>query len=297
MNIVRQVFQRGLEIRMRDDGKWYFQSVANSGDPAPVDPATITHSFGVRPVLVTERLSNDAERTYLLHADGVRLFGLELSGLKERGPAQYPWFYHAVDLTYVLGAVAYHCERLAELYADVCRRFAWIARVAGLAEDFALFQDLPGVWYEFDALITAARRSYDSARYPLWRAFGNQKGSVPSSFEDALRLCQRVPEGLRSRLEESRSKFYVRLTEYRDCIQHYIPLYFGLSSVHMERLQGGAWVMRALIPDNPETRSRAKFTYNCKTDALTFGWDLTNEVLDVALAIMDALPRNGEGQG
>ena len=53
------------------------------------------------------------------------------------------------------------------------------------------------------------------------------------------------------------------------------------------------WSCCALIPDNPEARSLHKFTYNMDRDALTYGWELCDEVVQVAHAILTSLPESG----
>ena len=44
------------------------------------------------------------------------------------------------------------------------------------------------------------------------------------------------------------------------------------------------------IPDNPEAKSQSAFTFAKGLDALTYGWELSNEIVRVATAIMMAVP-------
>jgi hypothetical protein len=46
-----------------------------------------------------------------------------------------------------------------------------------------------------------------------------------------------------------------------------------------------------LIPDNPEDKSKRKFRYAGKIDALTYGWEIANEIVDVASTIVNAIPQ------
>jgi hypothetical protein len=55
-------------------------------------------------------------------------------------------------------------------------------------------------------------------------------------------------------------------------------------------LTGGIWTCSVLIPDNPEARSAKKFTYKSNIDALTYGWELANEIVDVAYELISATP-------
>jgi hypothetical protein len=58
----------------------------------------------------------------------------------------------------------------------------------------------------------------------------------------------------------------------------------------MQKLDGGVWSVLMRIPDNPEVKSRVAFTFAKGLDALTYGWELTNEIVRVATAIMKAIP-------
>jgi hypothetical protein len=57
----------------------------------------------------------------------------------------------------------------------------------------------------------------------------------------------------------------------------------------MERLDQGPWSARVLIPDNPSARSVEKFLYAKNRDALTYGWEVSNEILEVAMVLLDAI--------
>jgi hypothetical protein len=63
----------------------------------------------------------------------------------------------------------------------------------------------------------------------------------------------------------------------------------------MERTTFGGWMARVRIPDNPEARSKTKFTYGRSLDALTFTHDCAAELLDVTNLIM-ATARAGRPQ-
>jgi hypothetical protein len=116
------------------------------------------------------------------------------------------------------------------------------------------------------------------------------RGSVPSSFPKTLKACNNLPDSLASRLDKSWSTFGKKVTEYRDCLQHYCPIGRELPYAHMQRLQGGVWSTSIWIPDNPEARSQREYRYDSRIDALTYGWQITNEILDVARSIIKEIP-------
>ena len=87
---------------------------------------------------------------------------------------------------------------------------------------------------------------------------------------------------MRDILEESWQVYGERLTDYRDCIIHYTPIDFGMSTANMHKLDDGIWSVMMRIPDNPETKSKSAFTFAKGLDALTYGWELSNEIVRVA---------------
>ena len=94
---------------------------------------------------------------------------------------------------------------------------------------------------------------------------------------------------LAERLASSWSTHGEQVTDYRDCIQHYVPVDFPNSSIHMQKLDNGTWTAQMIIPDNPSTKARAQFTYDKMRDALSYGWEVATEVLEVAEAISEAI--------
>jgi hypothetical protein len=80
------------------------------------------------------------------------------------------------------------------------------------------------------------------------------------------------------------------LTDDRDCIIHNAPIDFGLGTGSMQKLDGSVCSVLMRIPDNPEVKSRAAFTFATGLDGLTHGWELTNEIVRVATAIVTAIP-------
>lgn len=288
--IVRQVYEKGIEIRLGEDGRLYFQSVQIGQSVEVMADPKVT--YGVRRILYTERLSSGEERTWLL-SPAQEILSLELTELSQiatRKGGRIEKAYYGI--WYSAGAICNHCQRLAEAYASICRSFASIP-IEGI-ESVVTFQSTSEPYYEFDALVTAARRSYNTMRHLLWHAFG-EKYSIPGSFEVVLRHCKRLPPGLTDRLNFSWSQFGEKTRAYRDCIQHYVSVIRSIPLAIMTRLPGGLWSTSCWLPDNPEVRSHdlwsdQQFQFSRRIDALTYGWELTNEIVDVAKAILREVP-------
>jgi len=288
MNLVRVIYERGITVRIIGT-EWHVVNLSGSRSEKIDHPALITARYGVQPVVVTQRFGKDKTIDMLLRKTTPASFGLEVTDVRQRVPMTSPAFFKGLNLTYLLQAVQYHCTQLALLYSRNCERYSEFPFAESNDHNIVLFQGEPESYFEFDALVTAVRRAYDSCRYLLWQYFGPGCGHTPSSFHKTLPLCRDLPKHLAERMETSWSTYGEEITEYRDCIQHYVPLDFGNSSIHMEKLDNGAWSARVLIPDNPSAKARGKFLYATKRDALTYGWVVSNEILEVAKAMVDAI--------
>jgi hypothetical protein len=286
------VFERGLEYSNRPNAIQFDQPVTTVEEVI----AQAKSKFNVRPVLLKEQISTgtpmvpqtESWRLFTLQGDPrVDLMWSDLA----MGHAFAPEIMrHQHNLAYVVGAVVYHCKRLADVYSTITLEMVRISSILGHGDSaFVSFGSQLEPYYELDALLTATRRAYDASRYILWNIFGPKKGNVPSNFRKTLPECRKLPPELRETLEQSWQSHGEQLTEYRDCIIHYAPIDFGLGTASMEKLAGGAWSVRMRIPDNPEVKSQAKFTFAKGLDALTYGWELTNEIVCIATAVMNAV--------
>lgn len=148
--------------------------------------------------------------------------------------------------------------------------------------------------FEFESLVTAVRRTYEYARYIIWGEFSGSSNNTPRSFEQTLKSCKKLPQDLQFRLASSWEQYGKKVTEYRDCIQHYVCISGGFPRIRMDRLEGDVWACSALIPDNPEARSHRSFKYDTNIDALQYGWQVTEEILQVTRTILDFLPDSKE---
>ena len=296
---VRFVYEHGVTVQRSTDGAWYFESVEKGSSFPPVNPGDISREYG-RPILTTYRASADDEMTSLLSQTKENLpLDWQLSKLAEGDWENEAIWYDVFNLIYIVGAVIYHCKQLADIYSNICKdyvkRYVNVDLAGSRDEDEAMFGPQPTGYYEFDALITAAKRTYNTTRYILWKVFGPYDVSVPASFEKTLIKCNRLPSALAERLNMSWSRFGKKLTDYRDCIQHYISIDFWSSTVLMKRLQGGVWSTSLWIPDNPEAKSKGKFKFEERIDSLTYGWNVTSEMLDIVSAIKKEVQNRGSG--
>lgn len=290
MEITRAVFEQGVELRLLAN-RWEVSS-APAGEKIvfPTLQAAMTALAPLRPLLVTEKRNFGGDLTLLLRRNGKESFGVCVSGLMNR-PLAADTIYPVYHLQYLLGAVGYHCQQLAELYAQVALRYSEISQIPGHGDksDAGTFGYQTEPYYEFEALVGAARRSYDTLRYLLWQRFGNTKGSTPRSLEALLKTNNQIPEQLQKQLKASWDGYGVLLTQYRDCIHHYVPVDFGLASAFMRRHASRAWTTTIRIPDNPEARSKKRFSFILGRDALTYAWELSDEVLQVVMTTVDAV--------
>lgn len=289
MEPIRVVFQGGIELKCINSN-W----IATSGVPTGgvVYPSLREAALELHPlkiVLITENRGHGESLTLLLQSDGKTVFGVALSDLINRSlPADLIYPIH--DLAYLVGSVSYHCQRLTELYVQISSAFARVTQIpGGFGENgVAMFGYQREPYYELDALIGSARRAFDSMRIPLWYRFGTGRGTRPRSLKKLLEGNLPLPDPLRKRLAASWEEIGVPLASYRDCIHHYMPIDFGLASARMERLEPGIWIAKILIPDNPEARSKKKFTFALGLDALEYSLQITNELLVLSQEVIDA---------
>jgi hypothetical protein len=289
MKISRIVFEKGLELCREEDDSFCLQSIRGLQPRKPL--MELFERYSVRPILLASRHESGDEFTMLLPAKEKRILDVELSQLIQVAITSDIPSLHHFNLTYIIGAVIYHCKRLAEVYSEICRNFASFPIPEENKSDRQILGNQPEPYYELDALITAAIRSYDTARYIIWYFFGLSKGDTPASFSKTLKSCEDLPTKLKDRLEYSWTQFGEGAKEYRDCIHHYAPMARAIPYSIMERLENGAWATSTWIPDNPKIRSQKKFTYDLQIDALTYGWELTDEIVEVTRAIVDAVLR------
>ena len=297
MEPARIIYERGITVG-KVGTEWHLHNLISGGTVRIEQPAVASAAYGVGPIVITEILPDGQGRDLLLCKAKPELYGLKITDVHQLSIRLGLPLYKMVNGIYLLQSAEYHCVQLCKHYSSICEVFCHFQREGLTESSIAFFQGRSEPYFEFDALVTAVRRAYDSCRYLMWQYFGPEKGSVPGSFYKALPLCTSLPVEVSQRLADSWSNFGDEVTEYRDCIQHYTPIDFGLTSVHMEKLDRGAWCVNALIPDNPSARARGKFTYSKKRDALKYGWEIANEILEVTTVLVNAIKaRLGIQQG
>ena len=284
----RLVLERGVILERAGVDHWHFRS---KGAIATADLSTLISELGLRIVRIGFEVAPLLLRDFLAPVTpGQTVLELQVQRLAQDLllSVETPFVAHVTHLAYIAEATTYHCGQLAAQYLTVLDTVTDGGRKLELfSEDFIL-SGATSPYFEFEALITAAVRAYDTARFPLWAAYGHG-GSPPTNFE---RVVERVsaPTPLTAILADA-VEVYNRAKEYRDCIQHYAHFGARLPFSRIQLLKGKVWSAVALLPDNPKTKSYARFLYANQIDALSYGWQVTDGVIGHLTAVVQALPR------
>jgi len=249
-------------------------------------------SYGLRPVLHCKSdIIGDFE--FLRSIETYEPLELQLPAISSptiENMSIHHLYKKASALEYDAGAVLYHCRNLANEYSVVLAQHERIREllhrsIPGYKEpDFMSVGNQNTIYYEFDALLSASRRVYDKIAHLLWQAFigGGSMKHMKEALKDNT-FINSCPQPLATRLEKSWTSVGAKLKDYRDHTQHFGSTDIGLCTVSMERLANNTWRVRARIPDNPVAKSKKKFTYALGHDALTYGWEITNEIMSLAI--------------
>ena len=298
---VRIVFEKGIELRCTREKWWAFQSVSEKNEfiTSEENPEEIPHKlfhsvytkYHVRPILLTSSYSS--EHSMLLPSIPMRILDVELSELDNTNFEDIS-FQHLSNLSYSMETMLYHCKQLAEVYCRICRSFVSFPFNYPKKEDRVILGGNPETYFEFDALVTAVMRLYEVLRYVIWIKFGTPKNHVPRSYGDMLKKIHSqkkdFPSLLFDRLNDNWSRIGDRAKRYRDCLQHNSPLIRGRPYARMSRLDDKVWSAAIWIPDNPEDKSQVKFIYDSEIDALTYGWELTSEMVKLVKMVVSVAP-------
>lgn len=268
----RVVFERGIDLLKEEDGEFRIQSSL----ARPVAELTeVARRYKVRPVVALQEIEGE-EMSLLLPTEG-RLLDIRRSELSQQ-LRQKEIVLHGLNVSYAVGAVCYHCKRLAETCSAICKGYLRILTIQGFTkEKRTTYANQPEPYFEFEALVGAAIRAFEYARPLLWVAFGPEEPglSTPRSFQKTIERCERLSRELRERLNQ----YFEGLKKYRDCIQHNVPIGRWLPYAAMEELADGVWSCWLPIPDNPESKSAKRFEFASRRDALTFGWEVTTQLM------------------
>ena len=158
------------------------------------------------------------------------------------------------DVRYCLQSALYHLNRIIDMYVDKCRLFEELHAdaIRGNTDD-------PRIYFEVDAFLGDARRVYELIRKVLWRHYPTPGKSrwrgIRQTLDDPSKV---IPTQFAELLEQSWTGFGEKLTAYRDCISHYVPLTYHGATCWMSRFDG-RWGATVTLPTNPESKSRAAF--------------------------------------
>jgi hypothetical protein len=248
----------------------------------------------LRPILATETQPT-GDLDLLLSTVGPAL-NIQLSDLYSPPKTDGSLLPRIFALAYDVGATLHHCENLAKVYESIVNSYQRIQAIPGFTKsdsELTTFGYQQEPYYELDALLSAGRRAYDKIGHYVWHAFEGGGGGMPDNMSQLVERLKSCPQPLANHLTSSWLAVGAKLKDYRDCTQHFVSVDIGLGSgiVMMKRLAGDVWRAWARIPDNPEARSRKKFSYALGLDALTYGWEVANEVIALATEAVTAAAR------
>jgi len=176
---------------------------------------------------------------------------------------------------YITGAVVYHCRQLVELYPRTIAHSFESTGARQIDSDRIVLSNQIEPYFEFEALVTAVVRVFETARYLVWRVYGTKSGP-PRNFQGVIEQAQ-FPGEIANKKKEWVNT-YMEAKGYRDCIQHNAHFGARLPFSIAETVSGEYGSLLVQIPDNPEAKSYDRFTYEKKLDALDYGWTLTSRV-------------------
>lgn len=292
--IVRVICEEGITL-VPGDGTWFALHGDWGRSLAIGNGEEFLSRSGLRPIVISERLGSNEASDRLLRFSNRASFGISISEMVQQSLRVFPSFpacpgsHKALNVIYLLQALQYHCIQLCVHYSSICRSYSSIPIEPADRGHHGNFGMGSEPYFEFDALITAIRRTYDALRYLIWQFFGPKQGSLPTSLYKTVPLCESLPESLAALLSESWSSYGEEITTYRNCVQHYSPVNTQLSFIRMQKRDPGIWGAQVLIPDNPSAKSKARFSYAESRDALTYCWRAADEILRVSIAVLEAV--------
>lgn len=200
----------------------------------------------------------------IVDTDGTSLTERATALLLPIGPYVTADFWDESDVRYCVLAMLYHMDHVVNRYVSKCRLFEsdphLKTAIRGNVDD-------PQLFFEVDALISSARRVYESIRKVLWKYYKSGSESRWRSIRTAL-VDDQIPAGIRNSMNESWSTVGEKLTAYRDCVTHYDPLTNGQPTCWMEPI-GDRWGMTVKLPSNPES-GRWSYDFSTGPDALQY---------------------------
>jgi hypothetical protein len=285
------IYEHGIEIKLLNGERCVPALMKGPSDDRFLF-SDFLKKYAIRPVLSFEDFSEGESFIHILSIDGMRSLNLDCTNFRIASSLRASLWHKYLRFLYDIGSVMHHCISLAKCYADLSDDFSRHRSIPGYPADesgHVLFGGRHEIYYEFDALISAARRVYNELKMITWDKFGAGR-DTPKKMDDMLHGVTSMPETVKHRMLASWQQHGARLKDYRDCAHHHTSLDIGNGSALLILLDGCIWSVRAPIPDNPEAKTHRGFTYQLNHDALTYAWELTNELINLALELHEAHP-------
>ena len=278
----RTIMESGVEVATAGDGTTTVLSSDGCRLHLKADEIRCRH--GIRPVVSTTYSPREWVRILRPEEERDVPVSRWWNALRMQGVSDGWTAAHYVD------EVAYRFVSLARAYADAtvaCARECELREHLPPSGELFLGEDGPHAVYEFGAFVSAVWRCLTFLRRPLWHLYGG-RGSMPASLEAVLKCSNDVPGWLREAHSAS-SQAWDDAKQYRDCLEHHVPVCDTIQGVSLVRLPDGLWTARMLIADNPGTKSRSQFSFSETREALSWSWHLTVRLADFADKIAEAL--------
>ncbi|MBW2045590.1 MAG: hypothetical protein JRI96_12020 [Deltaproteobacteria bacterium] len=293
---VKFIFENGVFSEFESQGRWVTPTL--DSEIVLQSPYKLINILSCQPIVAFLKNELSGGHPVILEKDSKNILNLELTQLTQYNFNDAEGIIQGHILYYLVGSAFYHCRRLAEEYCNTILSYLKIAKkikvLQGKKPPILMGQTAP--YYEFDSLISSAIQALEISRYIIWRFFKHpREKTLPRSWKNLLQHIK-LPDDLRQKINNFQKQFGIKIKDYRDCIQHYIPLTGGFSNANINVEDRGVLKVYFFIPDNPEARSYKDFKFALKIDALNFGWVLTNELLHLILAIVNSCYKKNGGR-
>jgi hypothetical protein len=281
--LTRVIFRQGIELSATSAG-WVFTTAPGAVYESLEAAAAVLPS--PRPILLQEA---NSPLLLLVNERTNTPIALERTELLNR-PTAGKKLFDIRNLQYHVGAVEYHTQQLALEYVGASVAGARTSTLPGSAiENRMNLSSREECYFEFDACVTAVRRIYDVLRFPLWKYFNSVPRDAPDTLDKVLDRADQLASDFKIFISNSWHNCGETARAYRDSVQHFVPIEFGLSTAELRRLECGAWSTRIRIPDNPQARSRSKFSFTRDLDALDFCLDCLYEIVGLVTRVVNEI--------
>jgi len=273
----------GILITKRTDGVWTVPGL--NGSALALDSVTF-NALGLQPVLVDYGTAAVPLPLLVPSVTGKHL-DVQPSDMRQQIYRLHsgPYFTSTRGVFFLVSSSLYHLKQLAWSYTNVLDSFR--LGPPEILEAPRVVMAADEAHFEFEALVSEIVRLLDMTRYPLWRRYGTA-GSVPTSFGRTCARCTNLPQWLRSTLDHALTDPYATAKAYRDCLHHYVDV-SSSSHAYAHHVAGVTHGLIVRVPDNPEARSAARFTFERDLDALRLAWGLVSNAVAVVAHIIAGL--------